>query len=595
MQTTTVQFKVSLDTARAHLFDVECTLNLPKKKQQKFTIASWIPGSYLIREFSKHIFDLKAYSNSELITVKKTNKDSWVCDATEGCLKITYKVYAFDQSIRSAYIDDKWAFFNGTSLFLKPSDFISSQYEFTILPPKSKIKWKLATSANPKRINKNNFGTYYADDFEELVDHPVLMGEFEQTQFAVQKIKHSIAILGKRQGDIGKLKNDLKKLCAEHQKLFGGDLPFSNYTFMLRLEEKAYGGLEHRSSTALLHNPNSLPLANENNISDEYRSLLGLISHEYFHAWNIKKLKPKSFVTLDLSQENYTKLLWFFEGFTSYYDDLLLVRSGLITPTSYLQLLSKAISSVYKNTGRYKQTVAESSFDTWIKFYRPDENSPNTCVSYYTKGSLIALALDITIRSSSKDKYSLDDVMRSLWQSSKQDNFSGITEEQIIATAEKIAGKSLRKFFSLYVHGTDDLPLLKLFETVGIECKFIASKNPNNCIVDLDATLQASDSKNLIFSFVANNGAAEKAGLSPRDQLIAVDNIIVNSDNWDLLLSRYEPNQKIMIHAARQNRLFSSELVLSPKAKTNCTLKITDKLKHSVLTRQNSWLLNSNK
>ncbi|MDA0713382.1 MAG: peptidase M61, partial [bacterium] len=502
--------------------------------------------------------------------------------------------YAFDPSIRSTYLDDKWAFFNGTSLFLKPHNFDSSKYEFTITSPKSlKNKWKLATSASPKKINKDGFGTYHAYNFEELVDHPVIMGILEEIQFSLDKIKHKIAVLGKRQGDISKLSNDLKILCSQHQKLFGDELPFNNYLFMLRLEDKAYGGLEHRSSTALLHNPNCLPLVNEKNISDEYRSLLGLISHEYFHAWNIKKLKPKSFSSLDLSQENYSELLWFFEGFTSYYDDLLLLRSGLITPASYLQLLAKAISSVYKNSGRLKQTVAESSFDAWIKFYRPDENSPNTCVSYYTKGSLIALALDITIRISSKDKHSLDDVMRSLWKTSKQDNFSGITEAQIIAAAEKMAGKSLSNFFSLYIHGTNDLPLVELFADIGIECQFSATKTTNTCTVDLDATVQAGDTKKLIFNFVSNDGAAEKAGLAPRDQLIAIDNILANSDNFELLLSRYEPNQKITVHAARQNQLFSSELVLSPKPKNNCTLKIKDNLKHSILSRQNSWFKNS--
>src|SRR5262249_40248150 len=308
-------------------------------------------------------------------------------------------------------------FFNGACLFLRPLGRDDHPCEVEILPPRGARAraWRIATSLRRRDAPAEGFGIYRAADYDELIDHPVEMGTFAFAPFEAAGVPHAIAISGRHEADLDRLCKDLRRLCETHIELFRAPAPFKRYLFLVNTVGEGYGGLEHRASTALLCSRDELPRRRMRGVTETYRTFLGLASHEYFHAWNVKRIKPVAFTPYDLEREQYTSLLWAFEGITSYYDDLLLVRSGLISEQDYLEVLGRNITSLLRTPGRSHQTVSEASWDAWIKYYRPDENTPNAQVSYYLKGSLVALALDLTIRSRTRGRKSLDDVMRTLW------------------------------------------------------------------------------------------------------------------------------------------------------------------------------------
>src|SRR5581483_4613820 len=331
-----------------------------------------------------------------------------------------------------AHLDTTHAFFNGPSVFLKVEGREDDPCEVEILPPKGARyrSWRVATAMRRKDAGPNGFGTYRADNYDELIDHPVEIGAFTLPAFRACGVPHGVALTGRHRADMDRLCRDLKVLCETQIRFFGEPAPMDRYLFLVTAVGEGYGGLEHRSSTALLCSRDDLPQKGVAEVTNGYRTFLGLASHEYFHTWNVKRIRPAAFSPYDLNRESYTTLLWAFEGITSYYDDLLLVRSGLITRDAYLELLGKAVTSVLRAPGRLKQTVEESSFDAWIKYYRQDENAPNAMVSYYVKGGLVALCLDLLIRSETQGRRSLDRVMRALWKRYGQKGV-GIPEDGI--------------------------------------------------------------------------------------------------------------------------------------------------------------------
>src|SRR6185312_5798088 len=303
---------------------------------------------------------------------------------------------------------------------------------------------------------------YAADSYEELVDHPVEIGRFDLTSFEAGGVTHDVAIAGARDVDLDRVARDLARVCQWHCDLFAGApngrAPFDRYLFLVLAVGDGYGGLEHRASTSLVCKRDELPRIGDPGLDDGYVTFLGLASHEYFHAWNVKRIKPSAFTPYDLSQEGFTRLLWAFEGITSYYDDLSLARSGVAPAERVLELLARTLTTVLRTPGRHLQSVADASFDAWIKFYRPDENSPNAGVSYYAKGAIVALALDLTLRRHGR---SLDDLMRALWTRHGATGV-GVDEDAIEALASSLAGHDLRDFFARYVDGTEDPPLAAL-------------------------------------------------------------------------------------------------------------------------------------
>ncbi len=566
-----IQYSIVPKDLAGHLFAVTVTVKKPAPEGQVFALPAWIPGSYMIREFARNIVQLRAESAGIPVQAKKIDKHSWHVEPCRGPLTLQYDVYAWDLSVRAAHLDHTHGFFNGTSVFLRAVGQEDLPHVVDIRRPDDPqcSGWRVATALPELRARRYGFGTYVAADYDELIDHPVEMGLFELATFKAHGVPHDVVITGMVPNlDMARLATDLKKICEAQIALFEPRTkraPMDRYVFMTLAVGDGYGGLEHRASTALICSRADLPVKGRKEMSDGYRTYLGLCSHEYFHTWNVKRIKPAVFAPYDYQEENYTSLLWLFEGFTSYYDDLMLVRSGLIDEDAYLGMLAKSINGVLRGSGRNKQSVAESSFDAWVKYYRQDENAPNAIVSYYAKGSLIGLALDLTIRAETNGKRSLDDVMRALWKRYGRDFYadgarsgSGVTEAEVETLFDEISGLKLKRFFDRYVRGTDDPPFAKLFNSFGIA----VSDTRKDAKVSLGVRTgrEGSDCK---LANVYEGGAAHRAGLSGGDLLVAINGIRVTATNLESLLARYRIGDIVQIHAFRRDELMQFTAVLA--------------------------------
>lgn len=575
----------------AHVFEVTLTVADPDPAGQRFTLPTWIPGSYLVREFARNIVTLAAFNEAgRKVRIEKTDKQTWqAAPVKAGALTLRYEVYAWDMSVRTAHLDDTGGFFNGTSVFLLPIGREEAACVVDIQKPAGAAyrEWRVATALLEARGTKRyGFGEYRAQNYDELVDHPVTLGQFALATFKAHGAPHDIVIAGRTvQVDMARLAADLKRICETQIAFFeprAKKAPVDRYVFVTQVVSDGYGGLEHRASTALICNRTDLPVVGQPETSEGYRTYLGLCSHEYFHTWNVKRIKPAAFAPYDLSQENYTSLLWLFEGFTSYYDDLMLVRSGAITEADYYALVGKTLGSVLRGSGRLKQSVAESSFDAWIKYYRQDENAPNAIVSYYQKGSLVALAFDLAIRARTDHRKSLDDVMRLLWQRYGKHFYSGkmsgVGEDEVAALIAEATGVELGALFQEAVYGTRDLPLDTLFEPFGITLEpqggAANGKNGNNGKVgkpSLGVRVRAAGA-DCTLAAVHDGGAAQKAGLSAGDVLIAIDGLRVIGTNLDVLLGRYQAGATVDIHAFRRDELRLARVKLDPPEVTRYKL-----------------------
>ncbi|MDO9597855.1 MAG: PDZ domain-containing protein [Azoarcus sp.] len=581
----------------AHLFEVSCTVSDPDPAGQRFSLPAWIPGSYMIREFARHIVSLRAESAGEPVRLDKLDKHTWqAASVTAGkALTLHYEVYAWDLSVRTAHLDQTHGFFNGTSVFLAPAGRTDRACLVDISRPEGVgyLSWKVATALPCARgelgaARAYGFGLYRASNYDELVDHPVEMGTFTLAHFEAGKVRHDIVLTGRHGCDTARLADDLARICQWQIDLFGAPPPMDYYAFLTQVVGDGYGGLEHRASTALLASRADLPWPGMRGLSDGYKNFLGLCSHEYFHTWNVKRIKPAAFTPYDLTSENYTRLLWAFEGFTSYYDDLALVRSGVITPADYLALLGKTVSNVLRGPGRRRQSVAESSFDAWTKYYRQDENSPNVIVSYYAKGALIALALDLQLRVATAGKRSLDDVMRLLWQRHGQTGI-GVAEDGIFAAVDEVGGSEcgarLARWLRKTVEGTDDLPLARLLKPFGIELRMEAAGTGPTLGVKF-----ATGNGEARIATAWDDGPAQRAGLSAGDVLIALDGLKVSASNIDALLERRQPGERIEVHAFRRDELMRFELELEAAASESVKLSVSEKAASAVRQLRKGWL-----
>jgi predicted metalloprotease with PDZ domain len=551
-----------------HLFEVSLTVERPAPEGQVFALPAWIPGSYMIREFARNIVQISAGSDGKKIALTKLDKHSWQAAPCRAPLRLSYEVYAWDLSVRAAHLDQTHGFFNGSSVFLQVCGQEHAPHVIEIARPAEETckTWRVATALPELKAKPYGFGTYLASNYDELIDHPVEMGDFELGSFIAHGVRHDVAITGRvPQLDMERLTADLKQICEAQIALFepkSKRAPMQRYVFMAMALGDGYGGLEHRASTALMCARADLPVKGQKAMSDGYRGFLGLCSHEYFHTWNVKRIKPAKFAPYDLRTEAYTPLLWLFEGFTSYYDDLMLVRSGVIDQAAYFTLLAKTVNAVLRGSGRHKQSVAESSFDAWTKYYRQDENAPNAIVSYYTKGALVALALDLTIRTETQGKKSLDDVMRALWERYGRDFYSanggrGVTEDVLEILIEEVSGLKLKRKLDRWVRGTGDLPLAELMTPFGVELAD-ANKNAKPSL----GVRHARDGNDCKLANVYEGGAAHRAGLSGGDLLVALDGLRVTAANLDTLLGRYRVGDTVALHAFRRDELMCFKLKL---------------------------------
>jgi predicted metalloprotease with PDZ domain len=612
---TPIRYRIVAKKPAAHLFEVSVTVDRPDPAGQRFRLPTWNPGSYMIREFARHVVSANARQGARALHCEKIDKTTWRCAPAKGPVTLTCEIYAWDLSVRGAHLDQTHGFFNGACMFLLPLGFEQAPCELEIAPPPDAAcaHWRIATSmrqtraptrrsaaklsagrANAGLLPAKRFGTFVAADYAELIDHPVEMGDFAHAVFEAHGVPHHVAVSGRQRADLARLCADLKKVCEAQIALFEPETraaPMEEYWFLVTAVGEGYGGLEHRASTALLCARDDLPLAGDKKVTPGYRRFLGLVSHEYFHAWNVKRIKPAAFAHYDLVNENLTRELWFYEGITSYYDDLMLARAGLIEPLSYLELLAENLGRVLAQTGRLKQSLAEASFDAWIKYYRADENAPNALVSYYQKGGLIGLALDLTIRELTRGARSLDDAMRTLWQRYGKHE-RGVPEGALEATLSETAGTSLRPFFADFVHGTKDPDFKALFAALAIELNW---RSPNGWLPNepppawLGAKVAADAQGEARLAHVYDHGPAQQAGLSAHDVVVAVDGLRVNAANLDRVIRSHPIGSAVKLHAFRRDELMEFKVRLETQPAQVCMLTMRD-TPVEAKRRRNDWL-----
>jgi len=585
-----ILYRVRPADPAGHRYHISVTVPEPDREGQRLSLPAWIPGSYLIRDFARHIETLSAEANGRAVAVTKIDNHTWQAAPCRSALVVTVTVYAWDLSVRGAHLDESHGFFNGTSVFLRVEGQEDRPCLLDIQANRGLRGWRVYTSlpvakglpGAARRFDVGSgFGLYRAPNYDALIDHPVEMGTPQTVRFTVHGAVHELVFTGIAPNlDTARIADDVARICAAQIEFFEPETgsgkpraPFldasDRYVFLTMVTEDGYGGLEHRASTALMAARRDLPVMGQSQQTDGYRRFLGLVSHEYFHTWHVKRIKPAAFVPYDLTRENHTRLLWVFEGFTSYYDDLLLLRAGVITREHYLDLLAHTITRVQQGAGRFKQTIAQSSFDAWTRYYKQDENAVNAIVSYFTKGALAALGLDLLIRRESRGRYALDDVMRLMWQRYGRDfyrstNPQGVPEDAIAALIREATGVDVQAFIDDCVEGTRDVPLAEWLAPHGVTLTWQA----DGATPGLDATVRIDGGVRVVLASVAEGGAAHRAGLSAHDALVAVDGLRVavqanGKQNLDVLLAAYQPGEVVRVHVFRRNELRAFDVKLA--------------------------------
>ncbi len=586
-----------LDLA-AHIFQLTCRIDAPDPEGQRVYLPAWIPGSYLVRNYARHVLSLQASGPAGRLAVHKLDKATWQVEPVNGALVLTAEIYANDLSVRGAFLDAEHAFVNGVCVFPAVSGHENARCVVHLEPPVDDNQWELATSLQRLSGVEGGFGAFAAANYEELVDCPVLMGSLSQATFEVAGVPHTFALVGKQDVDLERLADDAATICASHADMFGGQLPMSAYRFLVTVLNRGYGGLEHRDSSALVCSRHDLPRPGDSGVSDGYRKFLGLVSHEYFHLWNVKRLRPAELTPYNLQSENYTRQLWLFEGITSYYDDLGLLRSGLIDANSYLELLGRTLTRVYRSGGRRRQTLEEASFDAWIKFYQPDENAPNALVSYYSKGAMVALALDLELRLRTDGLTSLDNVMREFWK--EYGDGHGVPDGAFEQLAQAVSGVRLDEFFHQALRTTVDPPLGILLAQFGVRLALRPAEGQK----DKGGRPGARESRplawlglgtrqqgeRLLIQHVLNGGPAHAAGLAAGDELLALDGERLDAARLDKALSRLPLDQDVRVHVFRRDDLLATRLRPVRAPRDTAWLCLDDGADAATLSRRQLWL-----
>ena len=558
---------------------------------------AWIPGSYLLRDYARHVAAISARRDGEPVTITKLDSSTWSCPAASGALTVELEIFGFDLSVRGAYLDDRRAFFNGTCLFPWVHGKTSEPLQMIIEVPTPSYcqKWRVATAMTPVAVDESGFGTYAVADYDELVDHPVEISAFERRDFLAAGVPHHVVIAGRHEGDLDRLITDLIQLCETQIGHFGQPAPMAEYWFLGLATADGYGGLEHRASSSLIFGRDDLPRLGEPGVSKDYRRLLGLFSHEYFHTWLIKRIKPAAFTPYELQRRNYTELLWLFEGFTTYYQNLMLLRAGLLGVTAYLELLADTLNRVYRAPGRLAQSASESSFDAWDKLYKPTADSANAGVSYYSKGAMVALGLDLNIRLRTDGQFSLDNVLRELWTQFGGPDSSGLAEQGFNAVLREATGKEFGPLLNELVYERSDPPLAEWLARFGVAMNFQRRDVP----VGKDETQAPATELGLKMVVqqglvrvqqVLSGSTAEAAGVAPGDELVAINGLRLRDADMSVLLGRAEPGDPVRLTLTRDDELLEREAVLQAAPLHDCKLTLVENADATSLEHRNRWL-----
>jgi predicted metalloprotease with PDZ domain len=599
--TAAVTYHVTPIDPAGHIFEVSCRVSEPDPDGQTFSLPAWIPGSYLIREYARHVVSVSASDGERPVSIRKIDKATWRAAPADGPLVIRAEVYANDFSVRGSFLDTSRGLINGVCLFFLVHGKADLRCIVHVDPPAGirEGQWQLATALNRLTGRPGEFGAFDARAYDELIDHPLLLGPLTSDSFDVAGVPHQISIAGRHDADMDRLGRDLARICKAHVEFFGGLPPMQRYHFLLLTAPDSYGGLEHRDSSTLICSRRDLPRVGEAAASAEYRRFLGLASHEYFHLWNIKRIRPAAFSPYRLDRENYTRQLWLFEGVTSYYDDLALLRAGLIDVPAYLELLGRTLTSVYRSGGRRRQTLEEASFDAWIKFYRQDENAPNAIVSYYGKGAMVALALDLELRLRTEGRCALDDLMRALW-AEYGDAGQGLPEGTFERLAEEVSGVALEDFFRQSLRSSVDPPVGILLAQFGVRMRLRAAEGESDAggkpgrreqrpRAWLGIRTRAQGDR-VFVSHVLAGGPAHSTGLAAADELVAMNGLRVSAAGLDALLDELPIGVAVQVHAFRRDELLSSTIQPIRPPRDTAYLALETEPDNDTLARRQAWL-----
>ncbi|HVF27349.1 MAG TPA: PDZ domain-containing protein [Pyrinomonadaceae bacterium] len=564
-----IHFTVSMPQPHTHLLEVEMRVrwNTSAPASVDLVMPVWTPGSYLVREYARHVQDFAAKDEGgKSLQWRKANKNTWrvtTGDATGGARSViaTYRVYANELTVRTNELNDRHAFWNNAALLMHPSGHLAAPATLRVSP--FKAEWKIATGL-PAVAGESN--TFRAENFDVLYDSPFLVSDFKELRFDVRGVAHRIVIDGAGNYDAEAVRRDTQRI-VEAAVAMMGDVPYRDYTFQLMLHPTTRGGLEHLNSTALIWRRFGFrPEA-------DYRDFLTLVAHEYFHLWNVKRIRPDALGPFDYTGENYTRLLWVAEGGTSYYENILVRRANLMTVRQYLDSIAKSFQDLQNAPGRREMSLEESSFDAWIKYYRPDENTINSSISYYDKGAIVSLLLDLRIRQLTSGARSLDDVMRRLYSEYAKKN-RNYTPEDFQREAEQVAGASLDDFFRRYVRGTEELDYDAALATVGLRLDTTGGDKTlpkaylgatfalaGEQILGRDAPAGA-----LTIKTVPAGTAAYEQGLNVGDQIVAVDGVRATSDFLTARLAEKRPGDTVALTVFRFDELRTFDVKLGAQS-----------------------------
>lgn len=589
-----VQYTIHLSQAKNHYADIELNCATDGKKRLELMMPTWTPGSYLIREYSRHVESISASdADGAELMISRSRKNRWIvsCDDVDSVV-VKYRLYCNEMTVRTNQVESDFALFNGASTFMSPVDSRDQQHQVRIELP---ADWEHAVCALPRVGDDRQ--TFIASSFDELVDSPILCGNPNIYSFEVGDREHLLVSIGEGEvWDGAATAEDLRKIVAEHHRLWGV-VPYPRYIFFNLLVETG-GGLEHDNSTVMM-------------ISrwyyrdrEKYVRWLGLASHEFFHTWNVRRLRPRPLVEYDYENEVYLRSLWIAEGVTSYYDDLQLARAGLISQKEYLKALSKQIETLQTTPGRNIQSLADSSHDTWIKLYRPNENSSNAQISYYNKGAVAAFLLDTEIRSATDGKKSLDDVMRILYERHAGD--VGYKPADFRSIVSEVADTDLTGWFDRYIDGIDEFDYSKALDWYGLQFESPKKSTAENddgaskseAIADASQSrkkawvgLTTEDSSGrLVITRVRRNSPAFEAGLNVDDEILAINEFRVTAKQWTERLKQYQPGDSVDILLARRERLMKIRVVLGDEPSESWKLSVIDDPASEQQTHLGNWL-----
>lgn len=508
-----IGFEVSFTEPQAHYAEVEMNISGINKDYVDVKMPVWAPGSYLVREFSKNVEGFKASAAGKPVKFEKVRKNIWrIYGAKANQLKINYRVYAFEVSVRTSFIDASHAFLSSTGIFMYPDGHLKSPSTVKVVPYQG---WsKVSTGLEP--VAGQQF-TYTAKDFDILFDSPIEVGNQDVFEFMASGVKHEVAMYGGGNYDKERLKVDMAKIVEQGTAIYGEN-PNKHYTFIVHNYERGGGGLEHLNSTVLGAS------RNQYNTERGYNGFLDLVAHEYYHLWNVKRLRPVALGPFDYDNEVYTTNLWIAEGFTAYYENKLTLRAGFNDQNAFVNKLAGAVAAVENTPGAKVQSAAMASYDAWIKQYRPDENSSNNSISYYSKGEVIGLLMDLAIANATKGAKSLDDVMKAMYLQGKTQG-RGYTDAEFKAMVEKVSGISFTSFWDKYVTGTEPVDYKTYFAYAGVTVK---DDNEGKSTPYLGVASRKTEGR-MFITAVSRNSAAWTSGLNVNDELLSINGVPIEA------------------------------------------------------------------